>query len=158
MTRKSSNVVELEPVAAAPNGTHGYRPRLRTRRIIGDREHWPEDYEKFICPIWPEEGAEPFWADVRANLTFDDIDSIPNSSPFPELQELLSPWVVAWNAGVWNQESNIWQPTPPPAEAGPAAFRTQPREVTLFILNCLKYNIGTNLPKGSTTTADTDGG
>jgi hypothetical protein len=156
MTRKS-NVVELEPVAAAPNGTHGYRPRLRTRRIIGDRDHWPEVFEN-ITPMWPEDGQEPFWADVRANLTFDDIDAIPTNAQFSELWELFSPWVVAWNATAWDQMAKEWAPVPPPAEIGPDAFRTQPREVTLFILNCLKYNIGTDLPKGSTTTVDTDGG
>jgi hypothetical protein len=144
---KKSAVIELEPEAATPNGTYpGYRPKTRTRRITADRDHWPEVFEA-IAPMWPDDGQEPFWADVRANLTFDDIDAIPTSAQFAELWDLFSPWVVAWNATAWDQ-----------LEMGTDAFRTQPREVTLFILNCLKYNIGTDLPKGLKPTADTDGG
>jgi hypothetical protein len=155
---KKSAVIELEPEAATPNGTYpGYRPKTRTRRITADRDHWPEVFEA-IAPMWPDDGQEPFWADVRANLTFDDIDAIPTSAQFAELWDLFSPWVVAWNATAWDQLAKEWAPVPPPAEMGPDAFRTQPREVTLFILNCLKYNIGTDLPKGLKPTADTDGG
>lgn len=156
MSRKSA-VIELEAEAPASNGVHGYRPKVRTRRIVADPEHWPEAFEA-IAPMWPEAGAEPFWAEIRANLTFDDLDSIPANAQFAELWALFSPWVVAWNAIAWDQTAKEWAPVPPPAIAGPDAFRTQPREVTLFIMHCLKYNLGTDLPKGPKPTAATGDG
>lgn len=155
---RMSAVIELEAEAPAPNGTQGYRPKVRTRRIVADREHWSADLEE-QCPMWPEDGAEPFWADVRANLTFDDVAQLGAAVSFADEWDVMSPWVVAWNATAWDQESKSWQPVPPPAEAGPDAFKTQPREVTSFIALCLQNNrLGTDLPKASKPSDDTDDG
>lgn len=157
MASKSA-VIELEAEAPAPNGTHGHRPKVRTRRIVADQAHWSADLEE-QCPMWPDEGVEPFWAEVRANLTFDDIAELAAASSFANEWAVMSPWVVAWNATAWDQESKTWQPVPPPAEIGPDAFKTQPREYTSFIALCLQNNrLGTDLPKESKPSVDTDGG
>jgi hypothetical protein len=134
----------------------GYRPKARTRRIVADQERWPDALET-LWPMWPEEGAEPFWADIRENLTFADLDHIPvTGATFADQWKAIAPWVVAWNAMALDPGTGEWEPVPPPAEAGPDALKTQPSSVTAFIVLCLKNGLGTDVPKGRKRSDDTD--
>lgn len=134
----------------------GYRPKARTRRVIADQERWPDDLEA-LWPMWPEDGAEPFWADIRANLTFADLDHIPVlGATFAEQWQAIAPWVVDWNAMAIDETTGEWAAVPPPAEAGPDALKTQPVSVTAFLVLCLKNGYGTDIPKGQRRSGATD--
>lgn len=134
----------------------GYRPKVRTRRIVADQDRWPEALEA-LWPMWPEDGAEPFWAEIRENLTFAALDAIPLlGATYEEQWHAIAPWVVDWNAMAFDPQTGEWEPVPPPADAGPDVFRTQPESVTTFIVLCLKNGHGTDLPKGPKRSSDTD--
>ena len=152
MSRKSATV-ELEAEAPVSNGhTPGYRPVAATRKAVADAERFPR--------LAAADGAEPFWAEIRDDLTFTDTDRIPftDGTTFAQQWDVIAPWVVAWNATAYNPETNAWEPVPPPAEAGPDAFKTQTKHVTSFLVLCLKFNADLNLPKGRKPSGATDAG
>jgi len=141
MSRKSA-VIELVPEVQAPNGTHGWRPQVSTRRVTAD----PEQFPKLAAP----DGVEPFWAEIRDDLTFAEAERIPfeASTTFAEQWAVIAPMVLAWNATAYDPTTNTWEAVPPPADAGPDVFKTQVKYVTTFLVLCLKYNADLNLPKG----------
>jgi hypothetical protein len=143
-----------------PNGmVHGYRPRATTRRITALPDAVISPITKRIAAgMEPADGSEPFWCDVRDDLTFAELDSVQPAAAFNDLWELIAPWVVAWNAVARDEITGEWVDVPPPAEAGPDAFKTQHTRITQFIAWCIRLGDGlTDLPKGQRRSGDTDG-
>jgi hypothetical protein len=148
----------LEEVTA-PTIISGYRPKRSVRRIVAMPDSVISPFTKRVAAqMEPEDGAEPFWADIRDDLTFAEMDSVKPSAPFADLWETIAPWVIAWNAIALDQVSGEWKAVPPPAEMGPEAFATQRTQVTNFIAWCIRLGDGlSDLPKGQRRSADTDG-
>jgi hypothetical protein len=156
-----SKTKELEPEVQIPNGVaHGYRPRVGTRRIVAVESAVLSPITKGIVKnMTPEEGSEPFWADVRDDLTFADIDSLDPKKPFADVWAIINPWVIAWNAMGQDRDTGEWVPVPPPAEIGEDAFKSQRTQVTLFIAWCIRLGDGLpDLPKGLSTSSGMDDG
>lgn len=132
--------------------TGGFRPRVSTRRAVAT-----EDVAPWLAP---DDGAEPFWAEIRDDLTFAELASIPTnpSATFREQWDVIAPWVVDWNATAFDVEKGEWMPVPPPADGGPDVFTTQSKRVTLFLVLCLAGNLDLNLPKGRRPIAATGDG
>lgn len=129
----------------------GYRPQTATRRAVADAERFPK--------LAAAADAEPFWAEIRDDLTFADTERIPwDGATFADQWAVISPWVTDWNATAYNPETNTWESVPPPAEAGPDAFKTQTKHVSSFLVLCLKFNADVNLPKGPRRSGGTDAG
>lgn len=151
MTRKS-NVIELEAEAPVSNGhVPGYRPRPTTRKVVADAERFP-----FMAAA---EDAEPFWAEIRDDLTINEADRIPwNEGTLADQWAAIAPYVVAWNAIAYNVETNAWEPVPAPADAGPDTFKTQRRQVATFLAMCLKFHADLNLPKEPKRSGGMDAG
>lgn len=120
--------------ATTRNGTalHGYLPAARPR------------YQWFTCEWtdWhdPEEpapdGAEPFRAELRTNLTWGEIDQIDLFSGnlvYADLWKIIAPHVRDWNLLGQDLESGEVVKVPPPAEAGPDAFKVLDAGLTFWI-------------------------
>jgi hypothetical protein len=153
MPRKAA-VMELEAEAPTPNGVaHGFRPQ-ESRRATADPERWPQ--------LQPKGDGEPFWAEIRDDLTINEVERIPlaGETPLADVWAVIAPMVLAWNATGYNPTTNAWEPVPPPAEAGPDAFKAIPKyaAVTLFLAMCLKFHSDLNLPKGRKPSGATDAG
>lgn len=152
---------DFEPEVQMPNGVaQGYRPKVGTRRIVAHPSAVLSPITKGIVKnMTPEDGSEPFWADVRDDLTFADIDSLDPKKPFAEVWELMSPWVMDWNALGQDKETGEWLHVPPPSVIGPDAFKSQRTQVTLFIAWCIRLGDGLpELPKGLSSSGDMDDG
>lgn len=152
-------------ITQIPSAT-GYRTRVRTREFVCE---WPD--------LAPDDGSPPLTATVKQNLTFEEIDAIPNVFvPDPngerllisvneETRRVIAPFVLAWNAVAVDQKTGTVYPVPPPAEMGPDAFRVVDWMVAGWLAVKLK-NIHRSLPDldekkepaGSmdATSADTD--
>lgn len=110
----------------------GYRTRPRTRELACD---WDG--------LAPDDGCEPLRATVRTNLTWDEIDALPNpvlvrdgQTYFlnsPEIREGIAPYIVAWNVEGRNSETGEVGPLPAPAEAGPDVLKACDRLVTSWL-------------------------
>lgn len=145
MARKAHTAAE----SVAPMG---WIPRQRTRRITPEGDYWE-----------PQDGAEPIWVEVAANLSFDECDAIPlgDAQTYLALHTAIAPYVVGWNVCGRNLETRQYERLPAPAEAGPDVFRAVPdRLLVLWLGRELKYGplpVG-DQKKESTATGDTDGG
>lgn len=97
--------------AAAVTPLTGYTIRPRYRDVVCD---WDE----------PEAGEEAFTATIRTNLTFDQINAIPGGEgvTFTDVWDVIAPYVTGWNLLAEDTDGNV-VPVPPPAEAGPDAFK-----------------------------------
>ena len=139
-----------QAIAAAEGG--GFFPKPRTRRVTADPDIFPR--------LAPWEDAPPFWADIVDTLTFGQILSIPTESgtTYRAQQEIIAPWVIAWNAWAFNTETDAWEPAPPPAEYGPDIFESQTKDVTSFLVACFKFAAGTGLPKSGSRSESADSG
>lgn len=90
--------------------------------------------KKYVCDL---EGFEGFEIEVK-RLTFADINEIPLKGTHTEIWEVISPFVVSWNAQA-ETESGSWDHVPPPAEAGPDAFKIIEPELSTWIWAQLKF-------------------
>ncbi len=154
MPRKST-LVELEAEAPVSNGhVTGWRPAVTTRRATVDAERWPG--------LAAADGSEPFWAEIRDDLSIEQVDRIPYSldAPLSEMWAAMAPYVVAWNAVGYQPTTNTWEPIPAPAVGGPDAFKALPKyaAITLFLAQALKFHADLNLPKGRKRSGDTGAG
>lgn len=120
-------------------------------------------YEEFSCPdsIFPvEDGDDPFCATVRINLTFEELDALPqgDSLPYAEMRDAIAPYITAWNWTATDTETGDEVPVPPPAEAGPDVLRTLTREMVLWLFNVVRLGFqgGDKRKKASPPLADTD--
>ena len=149
---------KLAEVTATNGMVHGYRPRRSTRRLVALPDAVISPITKRIATqMEPDDDSEPFWAEVRDDLTFADLDSVQPSAPFSQIWEQISPWVLAWNAVARDVITGEWTSVPPPAEIGPDAFKTQRTQVTQFIAWCIRLGDGVGeLPKGPKRSGDTD--
>lgn len=139
------------PTELTPNGTaHGFRPRVSTRRVTPDPERHPQ--------MAPAEGLEPFWADIDSGITIADQRGIPIAGNWQPIMECIAPWIHAWNAAALNRETGEWEVLPPPAEAGWEVLERVSQHVVSFLVMCLKFGQGGDLPKGQTTTSGTRDG
>lgn len=140
----------------------GFWPEERTRRAVISNEFIAEWGEVFpaILAIKPGDGAEPFWAEIRDDLTFADLERIPSplGTQFADQWEVIAPWVTGWNATAVDMGTRERVAVPPPAEAGADAFKTQLPGITLFLNVSLKWHADLNLPKGPRRTDDTPAG
>ena len=97
-----------------PTPIMGYRPKPRYRDVV-------------LESIDTEDGAQPFSARIRSHLTFGQIDAIPHplleGTRYAEIEQAIAPYVVGWNVLAENIETGEVEPVPPPAEAGPEAFK-----------------------------------
>ena len=163
--KKTIDTAAADEAAAAvvtePQMTHaekgivilgGYIPKPRTRRVVADPERYPR--------LSPWDDAPPFWADIRDDLTFNQMNAIPTVGKvtYQDQQKIIAPYVHAWNAWAINDESGEWEQAPPPAEAGWEIFGSQTQHVTSFLVACLKFGAGTDLPKLLSRSGSTDSG
>lgn len=100
----------------------------------------------------PRDGFKPLWAEIDANLTFDDAEAIPDifNTPFGQLYRHVCPRVRAWNARGIDQETGRLRLVPPPAEIGADAFRAVKPTIMLWLAYTLKtihLGGGPNRPK-----------
>lgn len=119
----------------AMNGVaHGYLPGARPRYRWVTCEWTGEDGDD------PDNPAEPFRAEIRTNLTWGEIDTIDLSGglTYAQLWDVLAPHVRAWNALGRNVETDGIEPVPPPAEAGPEAFRAIEPGLTMWLATQLR--------------------
>lgn len=142
--------------------TQGYWPQERTRRAVVTEDFIAEWGPVFpaIQAIAPGEGAEPFWAEIRDDLTFADTERIPNpiGTTFADQWAVIAPWVTEWNATAIDEGTRERVAVPPPAEAGADAFKTQLPGITLFLNVSLKWHADLNLKKERGRTDDTPAG
>jgi len=139
----TDNVTELRPTAAA-----GYLPAARPRF------RWVE------CEFTRgADGAEPFRADIRCNLTWGEISELEDvgSKKWTDLWALMAPHVREWNALGLDPDGNA-APVPAPAEAGPDAFRAIDAGLTLWLLTQLRevHLGGEERGKGSAAPGSSD--
>jgi|GEM_PF-3454529 len=115
---KQSNVSKQaegnEVIMPEPAPIMGYRPKPRYRDVT-------------LEAIDAEDGAQPFSARIRSHLTFGQIDAIPNpiveGTKYVEIEQAIAPYVVGWNVLAENVGTGELEVVPPPAEAGPEAFK-----------------------------------
>lgn len=140
MTKTDANTM---PAAA------GYLPAARPR------------YRRVECEFTRgAEGAEPFWAEIRSNLTWGEISALEDvrSKRWTDLWALMAPYVAEWNALGLDPDGNAL-PVPPPAEAGPDAFQAVDASLTLWLLGELRqvHLGGEERGKGSAGRESSDG-
>lgn len=115
-----------ERTATAPVG---YLPSARPR--------W-----RWIECAWTSgaDDEELFRAEVRSNLTWGEIDQIDLSGAltYNELWQVIAPHVRAWNALGIDAETGEVAEVPPPATAGPDAFRAIEPALTMWIAQQLR--------------------
>lgn len=84
-----------------------------------------------------DEGAdgEPFRAEIRCNLTFGEIDAIDVSGglTFEALWRRMAAHVRAWNLLAFDHTAGEVAEVPPPATAGPDAFRALDHVTALWL-------------------------
>jgi hypothetical protein len=130
----------------------GFQQAPRTRRVVADPDIYPR--------MSPWEDAPPFWAEIDDTLTFDEMTAIPadRKTTYLQQQEAIAPYVYAWNAWAYDEESEAWVAAPAPADYGSDIFATQTTHVTTFLVACLKYGRGTDLPKLQSRSESSDSG
>lgn len=109
--------------APQPEPMSGYRVRPRYRTVVCD---WGT----------PEDGELPFTATIRTNLTFDQLNAIPGGEgvTFAEIWNEIHPYVKDWNLVGENLATGAIERVPPPAEAGPEAFRALDAELNIWLI------------------------
>lgn len=116
---------------------------------------------RFECEwLEPEEGAEPFWADINVKMTIDEVDAfgelLSGGARVGEAWPWLAPRVVAWNAMAYDIASGEYVPVPPPAEGGEASFRAVESVITSWLAFSLKSGaLGGDLKKEETPSGST---
>lgn len=83
--------------AAVPNGNEArYIPMQRYTRVEYVESDGPED-------------APPFWAKIRANLTFSEVEVLvwDKETPIREVWDAVAPHVVEWNAATLNDAGEV---------------------------------------------------
>lgn len=134
----------------------GWRPSTaRSIRIEADVERWPA--------LAPEEGGETLWAEVRDNLTFDELDAIPIGvdAKYTAIWKAIAPYILDWNVTGQVEGTDEWEVLPIPAEGGPGIFQKTPRSVTVWLATELKFGptrMTPALKTDATTSGDTAGG
>ncbi len=108
-------------------------------QIAGYRRPVHYARREFRPPDLPE-GAEPLWAKVRSNLTFERLDAIPfgQGVTFNDTFAVIAPYVVEWNVQGENLQTGEWEPVPPPAEAGPSVFEQLDHLEAFWIIMAIK--------------------
>lgn len=121
MSKRTSGTPE--PVAPT-----GYLPAARAR------------YRWVAMPGDDGPEGEPFRAEMRANLTFGEIDAIDvyGKLTFEELWRVMAPHVRAWNLLARDMGSGEIVAVPPPAEAGPDALRAIDHASALWLASELR--------------------
>lgn len=112
----------------------GYMPAARPRYL------WVT-YEATALPDGADvpPGGEPFRAQIRSNLTFGEIEDLdPNTLTWLQLFPVMAPHVVAWTLLGTEAATGDVKPVPPPAEAGPDAFRMLDKDLAWWLLMQLR--------------------
>lgn len=132
---------------AAPNVT-GFRVRPRYRDVTCD---WFD----------LEDGEEPLKATIRTNLTFAQLEEIPSGDhvTFPEVWEVIYPYVVAWNVLAEDESTGDIVPVPPPAEAGPEVAKLLDAQMSLWLITQVRmaHLGGAERKNGSAPSGGTSG-
>lgn len=107
------------------------------------------------------EGEEPLRVTVRTNLTFDELDALPNGEAvtYGEIFEAIAPYVTGWNLVRRDAASGEEAAVAPPAEAGPGALRALPPEAVRWVLELVRtgYLGGEERKKRGRRRGDTGG-
>lgn len=129
-----TDTTTVEQVASIP----GFVGRGRYRRVECD---WFE----------AQEGAEPLWAELRADLPFGLLEALPvdGKASYNELWDAISFAVRSWNCLGLDLTTGTYQPVPPPCEGGRESFRSVDPQIGLWIGIMLKqtYKTVTTDPK-----------
>lgn len=134
----------------------GWKPsRHRSRRIEADTERWPQ--------LAPDDGGETLWAEVRDNLTFEELDAIPLGADvtYGQTWAAIAPYILDWNVMGQIEGTDDWDILPVPAEGGPEVLQKAPRTVTMWLAMELKYGplrVTPQLKTDATTSESTAGG
>lgn len=141
--------------AAAPAPT-GFISRPRYREVECD---WFE----------LEDGEVPFTATIRTNLTFAQLEEIPSgdNATFPEVWEVIHPYVIAWNLMAEDASTGEIVEVPPPAEAGPDVAKMLDAQMSLWLIAQVRMahlggidrneKVGGDRKNGSTPSGSTPG-
>lgn len=116
----------------SPNGVAvGFVPKVRTVRVTCD---WPD--------LQPAEGGEQLWAEIE-DITFDEQAAIPFGQQFRylDLWQAIAPYIHTWNATERKRVDGgvVYEPLPPPAEAGPEVFGRCSKWIGQWLAIELKY-------------------
>lgn len=135
-----------KPVNAAskPVQISGYRRKPRYGTFVFDLN---EDGEDFT----------PLEVTIRVNLTFGELDDIPNTptTTFREIFDVIAPYVIAWNVERENLEAGEMVPVPPPAEGGPDMFKVLDHlEIAWLILKVRTGHLGGEDQKKDSTPSE----
>lgn len=86
------------------------------------------------------DGFDPFQATIVSSLTFAERDqfTLNDTITYQEIFNRSAPYVLAWNAVGLNAETGEVEPVPPPADAGPDAFRLVDPAIALFLFSKLR--------------------
>lgn len=118
----------------------GFRSKARTREFVCQWEQ-----------LAPDEGKEPFKATIRTNLTFAELDALPESSfdlLFSDAQAAIAPYVVAWNLEGVDAATGEETVLPPPAEAGPEIFEAINSEEDMQLITTWIFATIKNIHRG----------
>lgn len=115
----------------------GYQTKPRTREIVCD---WDG--------LEPAEGCEPLRATVRTNLTWDELDRLPNPVVVrdgqtylrndDEIRSGIAPYILTWNVEGRDSTTGEVGPLPAPADGGPDVLRACDRLVTSWLAVTMK--------------------
>jgi hypothetical protein len=120
-------------------------------------------YRRVECDWLPaEEGSEPLWAEVRADLPFGFINDMPYGSDYTyaDIWAAIAPHVRAWNALGYDMATGTYQPVPPPAEGGVEVFKWVDPVIGDWLGFVIKttYRTATTNPKANSGSAKPAGG
>lgn len=121
--------------AESPNGVaRGYLPAARPRwRWVEPEAPGDED------PGGDDPGREPFRAEIRTNLLFDEIDRLSEAETVGDVWERLAPYVRAWNLLGTDAATGEAAPVPPPAASGPDAFKLLDTQLAIALWNEVRF-------------------
>lgn len=127
-------MVKRKPATVTPINEARYIPMRRYTRVEYVESDGPED-------------APPFWAKIRTNLTFGEVEVLTwdKDTPTTEVWEAIAPHVVEWNAATLNDAGEVVD-LDPPAVAGGGQFAHIP--------NILFWKLLVDLKSGATGTVE----
>ena len=94
-------------------------------------------YREVTCDLFElEDGEVPFTATIRTNLTFAQLEEIPSGddATFPEVWEVIHPYVIAWNLMAEDASTGEIVDVPPPAEAGPDIAKMLEPQISYWLI------------------------
>lgn len=87
------------------------------------------------------EHAEPLRVKIRINLSIEELNAIPmeEGTLYEDQWAAIAPYVAEWNVLRENHQTGELEQVPPPAEAGPDAFKVLDYAEALWVAQRVRY-------------------